>query len=231
MPKLYLIPNAISDPPVKLFPQYIAHEIKDVRVFFVEEAKSARRLLKDLDDRFPLQDCHFIKLDEHTRAQEMQANVKFLQAGDCAIISQAGCPCVADPGSDLVYLAHQHNIQVIPLVGPSAILLALMASGLSGQHFTFNGYLPKGRPERIQKIKTLQERSLRHGETQIFMETPYRNQGLFDDILASCHDKTRLCVACDISGPHQIIKTMRIQDWKKTSLNIDKKPALFLIQG
>jgi 16S rRNA (cytidine1402-2'-O)-methyltransferase len=230
MAKLYLVPNTISDAIGNLLPDYIAREIKDVRVFFVEEPKSGRRLLKSLDAQFPLGDCRFFDLNEHSKPQEVHGYVKILKEGNSAIISEAGCPCVADPGADLVFLAHQNQIEIIPLVGPSSILLALMASGLTGQNFAFNGYLPKTRPERAQKLRMLEDRSLKEKQTQIFMEAPYRNQSLLEDILAIAQDTTYLCIACDITGPHQIIKTMSIKEWKKNPLDFDKKPALFLLQ-
>jgi 16S rRNA (cytidine1402-2'-O)-methyltransferase len=230
MSKLYLVPNSINETSGNILPDYIAHAIKDVRVFFVEEPKSARRLLKSLNDQFPFSECRFLDLNEHSTSQEIQEYAAILKEGDCAIVSEAGCPCVADPGADLVFLAHQYHIEIIPLVGPSSILLALMASGLNGQNFAFNGYLPKDRQERAQKIRTLEERSFKEKQTQIFMETPYRNQSILEDILAVTQDRTNLCIACDITSPHQIIKTMSIKEWKKNPLNFDKKPALFLLQ-
>ena len=200
-----------------------------MRIFFVEEPKSARHLLKSLDAQFPLADCRFFDLNEHSNSQQIHDYSKILKEGTSAIISEAGCPCVADPGAELVFLAHQNQIEIIPLVGPSSILLALMASGLNGQNFAFNGYLPKDRKERTQKIKMLEDRSLKEKQTQIFMEAPYRNQNILEDILAVAHDKTDLCIACDITGPHQFIKTMSIKNWKKDPVNIDKRPALFLL--
>jgi 16S rRNA (cytidine1402-2'-O)-methyltransferase len=229
MPKLYLVPNLINEESGNLFPDYIARAIKDVRVFFVEEPKSCRRLLKSLDPQFPLVECRFLDLNEHSDPRQIHEYVRVLKEGDCAIVSEAGCPCVADPGADLVFLAHQNQVEVIPMVGPSSILLALMASGLTGQNFAFNGYLPKDRQERTQKIKMLENRSLKENQTQIFMETPYRNQSIFEDILAVAQDKTSLCIACDITGPQQIIKTLSIKEWKKTTPDIHKKPALFLL--
>ena len=230
MPKLYLVPNTINDDAVGLIPNYIAAAIKDIRVFFVEEPKSARRLLKALNAQFPLADCRFLDLNEHSNPQQVHEYVKILKEGDAAIISEAGCPCVADPGADLVYLAHQHKIEIIPLVGPSSIILALMASGLNGQNFAFNGYIPRDHQERVRKIRVLEERSLKEKQTQIFMEAPYRNQSIFEDILSTCQDKTSLCIACDITSSQQMIKTMSIREWKKTPLNFEKKPALFLLQ-
>jgi len=230
MPKLYLVPNSISEESKNLLPDYIAQEIKHVRVFFVEEPKSGRRLLKNLDPQFPLSDCRFLDLNEHTTPKQVQEYAKILKEGDSAVISEAGCPCVADPGADLVFLAHQNRIDIVPLVGPSSILLALMASGLSGQNFAFNGYLPKDLSERTQKIKMLEERSFKEKQTQIFMEAPYRNQALLHDILTAAHDTTDLCLACNVSAGDQFIKTMRIKEWKKNPPpDIDKKPALFLL--
>ena len=229
MSKLYLVPNSIHETSGNLLPDYIARAVKDVRVFFVEGPKSSRRLLKSLDAQFPLSNCRFFDLNEHTNPQQIQEYAKVLKEGDCAIISEAGCPCVADPGADLVFLAHQNQIEVIPLVGPSSILLALMASGLNGQNFAFNGYISRDRKERARQIRSLEERSHKENQTQIFMEAPYRNQSVLEDILAVAQDKTCLCIACDITGPHQIIKTMSIKEWKKNPLDFDKKPALFLL--
>jgi len=231
MPKLYLVPNIINEEGGNLLPDYIAQTIKDVRVFFVEEPKSCRRLLKSLNTQFPLSDCRFFDLNEHCKSDQVQQYVKILKAEDGAIISEAGCPCVADPGADLVLLAHQNHVEIIPLVGPSSILMALMASGLNGQNFAFNGYLPKDRDQRAKKIKMLEDRSQKENQTQIFMEAPYRNHNILEDILAVAQDKTNLCIACNITGPHQIIKTMSIKEWKKEAVNIDKKPALFLLQA
>ena len=230
MPKLYLVPNSINETTESSLPEYNARVIKDVRIFFVEEPKSCRRLLKSLDPHFPLADCQFIDLNEHSDQQKIHSFAKIIKDNDCAIISEAGCPCVADPGADLVLLAHQHQIEIIPLIGPSSILLALMASGLNGQNFAFNGYLPKDRQQKAQKIKMLETRSQKEQQTQIFMEVPYRNQHMLEDILALADESTLLCVACAITGPQQLIKTKCIKDWKKDTVNIDKKPALFLLQ-
>jgi len=230
MSKLYLVPNTISDTDKNVLPAYIGSEITPLRVFFVEEPKSARRLLKSLDPQFPLSDCRFLDLNEHTSAKDVQGYLPILKENDAAIISEAGCPCVADPGADLVFLAHQNQIEVIPFVGPSSIILALMASGFSGQNFAFNGYLPKDQPERTQRIRSLEDRSFKMKQTQIFMETPYRNQSLLEEILTVCQERTYLCIACEITGPHQMIKTMSINAWKKKPFKFNKNPALFLLQ-
>jgi 16S rRNA (cytidine1402-2'-O)-methyltransferase len=228
-PKLYLVPNVIHEAGEPLLPANIAGLVKDLRVFFAEEPKSCRRLLKSLNAQFPLAECRFFDLNEHSNPKQVQEYVGILKQEDGAIVSEAGCPCVADPGADLVFLAHQNNIEIIPLVGPSSILLALMGSGLNGQNFAFNGYLPRDRGERSKKIRSLEERSDKENQTQIFMEAPYRNQSIFEDILNSCQDKTFLCVACDMTGPQQFIKTMTVKEWKKNPRDFDKIPALFLV--
>ena len=230
MPKLYLVPNTINEEAGNLLPDYIAKAIIDLRTFFVEEPKSARRLLKSLNTQFPLADCRFFDLNEHSKPQEVHVYAKVLKEGDSAIISEAVCPCVADPGADLVFLAHQNQVEIIPLVGPSSILLALMASGLNGQNFAFNGYLPKDGQERTQRIRSLEDRSFKMKQTQIFMETPYRNQSILEEILTTCQDRTYLCVAYDIAGSDQMIKTKSINEWKKNPFKLNKKPALFLLQ-
>ncbi len=229
MPKLYLIPNSISEDGAHQLPAYIAGIIKGLRVFFVEEPKSARRLLKGLDKEFPLQECQFIELSEHTDPQALSSCLSLLKKQDAGIISESGCPCVADPGADLVLMAQKANIEIIPLIGPSSILLALMASGLNGQNFAFNGYLPKDREGRLSKIKLLEKRSRQDGQTQIVMDTPYRNQNLLDDLLATCNNQTNLCIALDIGGAEQLIKTKTIGEWKQHPPALPKKPALFLI--
>lgn len=228
--KLYLVPNAISEDSMEAIPSYIVSLIAPIRYFFVEEEKSARRLLKKLNPQFPLAECVFFELSEHTLLKEAQ---KFLEeAGnrDMGIISESGSPCIADPGREIVLWAHQHNREVVPLVGPSSISLALMASGLNGQNFAFNGYLPKERNERIPKIKALEKHSQLENQAQIFMETPYRNQALLDDIVSCCDPHTLLCVALDITGETQSIKTSTIKEWKKGQISLPKKPALFLMQ-
>ncbi len=228
--KLYLIPNFLSEESaVKIGYAHLLEAIKDLRHFIVEERKSAQKLLKILDSQFPLTECAFFEFNEHSSLQDAREIFKSLQGQDAGIISEAGMPCVADPGQEIVLLAHQNNWEVIPLAGSSSIFLALAASGLNGQNFAFNGYLPKEREERIKKLKILEERSSREHQTQIFMEAPYRNQNLFEDILSSCHPQTLLSVAVDLTSPTQFIKTLTIQDWRKQKSVIPKKPALFLI--
>ncbi len=231
MPTLFLIPNTISAEGRIFLSEEVLRRIKHLRVFFAEEAKSCRRLLKALDADFPLKDCRFLDLNEHSSLQTIRSYAAIITKEDCAIVSEAGCPCVADPGADLVLLAHQHNVEIMPLVGPSSIVLALMASGLSGQHFAFHGYLSREKPQRGQQIKFLEERSFKERQAQIFMEAPYRNQTLWEDILSACKDHTLLCVAADLTGPKQNIKTKKIKEWKKDPIHIEKTPALFIIQS
>ncbi|HSH68041.1 MAG TPA: SAM-dependent methyltransferase, partial [Bacteroidia bacterium] len=177
----------------------------------------------------PLQDIILHPLNQHTPSQEISGYLKALSEGkNIGVISEAGCPGVADPGAEVVAIAHERHIRVIPLVGPSSILLALMASGFNGQSFTFHGYLPKERSERIKKLKEL-EKATQKGQTQLFIETPYRNTHLLDDILQTCESTTLLCIACDITLPTEFIKTRRIAEWKKHIPDIHKKPTIFLV--
>ena len=229
-PKLYLIPNLLSyDGEENLLPSYTAHKIIDVRYFMVEGQKSAQRLLKKFKPAFPINDCVFFPLNEHTPMKDAKKFFEAVRDKDIGIISEAGCPCVADPGEAIVLWAHQRGWEIIPLVGPSSILLALMASGLNGQNFAFHGYLPKDKEKRLKKIRDLEKRSLLEQETQIFMETPYHNEQMFRDILRVCHLKTHLCVACDLTTPRQYIKTLSVREWQKVNPLIHKRPALFLI--
>ncbi len=230
--KLYLIPNTIHDSSDAVIScDHIVSVVRKIRYFFIEEEKSARRLLKKIVPDIPFAECAFFLLNEHSSPLDIEKSFFRIQENDMGLISQAGCPCVADPGSDLVLLAHRRNIQVVPLVGPSSILLGLMSSGLNGQNFAFHGYLPKDKTERLKKIKVLEERSYREGQTQIFMETPYHNQKLFEEVVASCDPKTFLCLAVDLTSQEEFIKTQPIKTWKNSSPPVlQKRPALFLIQ-
>ncbi|HOW35053.1 MAG TPA: SAM-dependent methyltransferase [Candidatus Omnitrophota bacterium] len=228
--KLYLIPNVIAEENFSVVSQYIARTIESIRLFIVEEEKPARVFLKRINPQFSAADCTFLLLNEHTPAAEIQKYIKTIADKNAGIISESGCPCVADPGADLVLLAHKHGMELIPLVGPSSITLALMASGLNGQNFAFNGYLPKEKNLRIKKIKDLERRSAQENQTQIFMEAPYRNDNLLKDVLASCEAATLLCVACDLTAPTQWIKTATVNEWRRIEISLDKRPALFLIQ-
>ncbi|MEI7997895.1 MAG: SAM-dependent methyltransferase [Candidatus Omnitrophota bacterium] len=228
--KLYLIPNTITDEArADTIPSCIAEVVSQVRLFFVEEPKSARALLRKLRGDFPLTECTFVPLNEHTSINDIKGYIHEAKDKDAAIISEAGYPCVADPGANLVRLAHEQGREVVPLIGASSIILALAASGLGGQNFAFIGYLPKDKTERYKRIRMLEQRSAQESQTQIIMETPYRNSSLLEDLLSTCHPKTLLCVAADITGPTQMIKTATIDEWKKRPILLDKKPTLFLL--
>ena len=231
MAKLYLIPTTLTDDGnVNVIPSATIEKVKMLRCFMVEEEKVARRFLRKIDPSFPLQDCEYFALNEHTAAKDTKDFFETHLNQDIGIISESGCPCVADPGADVVLLAHRKNMEVIPLIGPSSIILALMASGLNGQNFAFNGYLPKEKSVRIEKIKALEKRSQEDRQTQIFMETPYHNQQLLEDFLSACHPSTLVCVASDLTGEKEYVKTLSVQDWRKQKITLEKKPALFLIQ-
>lgn len=228
--KIFLIPNTITDEaPVNILPPYIFWAIEHLRFFAIEEEKAARRLLKKIHPQFPLEQVRFVKLNEHTKPQYIEKILEEAGNQDIGVISEAGIPCVADPGSELVLLAHQRNWEVIPLVGPSAILLALMASGLNGQNFCFHGYLPKEKEWRIQKLKSLEKRSIQENQTQIFMETPYHNENILENILKTCQADTLLCVACDLTAPAQFIKTLSVGEWRSQKILLNKRPAVFLL--
>ena len=228
--KLYLIPNTLTDEAKSdSIASTVAQAIGHIRVFFVEEPKSARALLKKLNPDFPLSEFRYIDLNEHTLIREVEHQWAEVGDQDIAIISEAGYPCVADPGAELVRLAHQKGIAVIPLTGASSIILALAASGLGGQNFAFNGYLPKDKDERLKKIKVLEKRSHTEKQTQIVMETPYRNQSLLEDLISVCNAQTLLCVASDLTGPLQMIKTASVAQWQKMGMKLEKKPTLFLL--
>ena len=228
--KLFLIPNTLTDDAsINVLPAYLGPTIEHVRFFAVEEDKAARRVLKKINPQISFEKIVFVKLNEHTKPQDVEKIFEEAGNQDIGIISEAGCPGVADPGAELVLLAHRRNWEVIPLIGPSAILLALMASGLNGQNFCFHGYLPKEKELRIQKIKSLEKRSSFDHQTQIFMETPYRNENIFEDILNSCQPETLLCIACDLTAPTQFVKTLSIKEWKTQKISLNKRPTIFLL--
>jgi 16S rRNA (cytidine1402-2'-O)-methyltransferase len=227
---LYMVPSFLSEENTRDIPDATKEIIFSLDHFIVENEKSARHFLKAAGYPKPLQHLQLQVLNEHTKADEVPALLKPLLAGNNAgIISEAGCPGVADPGSELVKLAHEKNIEVIPLTGPSSILLALMASGMNGQRFTFLGYLPREKSLRVKSIRDLEKNSLSKNETQIFIEAPYRNLQLLEDILNTCNSGTRLCIAVDITSASQLISTKSIGDWKKKIPDIKKKPVVFLV--
>lgn len=229
---LYLIPTPLGDEDSALaaIPEQVRQLVAGLDSFVVEHPKTARRHLKQLGISRPLQEIQLAELNEHTAATAVSALLDpLLEGKDIGLMSEAGCPAVADPGAELVRLAHQHGIRVVPLAGPSSILLALMASGLNGQSFAFHGYLPVDKAERSKRIKELEAESLRLKRTQIFIETPYRNRRLLDDLQATCKPNTLVTVAVDLTLSTQSIHTRTIGEWKKQSPDLDKRPAIFLL--
>lgn len=214
-----------------VLPPDVVAIVQKMDVFIVESEKSARHFLSTIKTLKPVRELTLILLNEHTDDKDVSALLKPLLAGqDVGLMSDAGCPGVADPGAKLVALAHQKNIKVIPFVGPSSILLSLMASGLNGQQFAFLGYLPVDKQARNVKLKEIEKRSLTHKETQIFIETPYRNQHMLESILSTCHPNAKLCIACDISLSTEMIATKTIAVWKQSPLpELHKRPTVFLL--
>ncbi len=227
---LYLIPSALSDDTTSVLPASSLELLYKLKSFVVEEEKTARRFLKNIHSPFPQSEFQFTLLNEHTDREILPEIISQLCSGkNMGVLSEAGCPGIADPGSDLIALAHKEGIRVIPLIGPSSIFLALMASGLNGQSFCFHGYLPIESKPRQQKIKELEKVVLKTGQSQIFIETPYRNLKLLADLLSVCHDELKLCIAVNLTSTDEDIRTMTIKDWKKLSLHLHKKPAVFIL--
>ena len=228
---LYFIPVTLGDDNINsVLPPEVVSIVQQLDEFIVENEKTARHFLGTIKHAKPIRDIVLKTLNEHTNDKELPALLSSLLAGkDVGLMSEAGCPGIADPGAKIAALAHQKGIRVAPLVGPSSILLSLMASGLNGQRFTFLGYIPTDKSARISQLKEIEKKS-RLQETQIFIETPYRNQHMLEDILASCQGDTRLCIACNISLPDEYIVTKRIKEWKQSTLpDLHKKPTVFLL--
>jgi 16S rRNA (cytidine1402-2'-O)-methyltransferase len=229
---LYLIPVTLGDDIVsKALPLDAVSIAQRLETFVVENEKTARRFLGAIKPLKPVRELQLLTLNEHTTEKELPALLApLLEGKDVGLMSEAGCPGIADPGAQLAALAHKKGIRVAPLVGPSSILLSLMASGLDGQRFTFLGYIPSDKAARVQKLREIEQDSRKRRETQIFIETPYRNQHLLEDILATCNEESRLCIACNVSLDSELILTKRIADWKKTPLpDLHKKPTVFLL--
>jgi 16S rRNA (cytidine1402-2'-O)-methyltransferase len=229
--KLFLIPNTLGGESVKdIIPQDVISIATSLRIFAVEEIKSARRLLRKMDREFPIDECQFVQMNKHSGEKEMmEILMKLIKGENAGIISEAGCPGVADPGADLVHLAHSQGIEVLPLVGPSSFLLALMGSGFSGQKFSFHGYLPKERKDRIKKLKDFEMDARRTGTTHIFMDTPFRNMNVLEDLLNELSDLTELCIASNLTLSNARINTLTVKDWREKAYDLSKSPAVFLI--
>jgi 16S rRNA (cytidine1402-2'-O)-methyltransferase len=231
MAKLYMIPTTLGDTSIeRVLPPDLTQVISSLSVFIVENIRTARRFLKKVNPAIVIDELTFFELNQHTEKKDI---IRFLephqQGLDIGIISEAGCPGIADPGAEVVRIAHTKNIRVVPLVGPSSILLALMASGMSGQNFAFNGYLPIKNPEKSQQIKMLEKRMQLEGQTQIFIEAPYRNAQLLEALLQHCEPETLLCIAADITMDTEFILAKPISFWKTNIPDIQKRPAIFMI--
>jgi len=228
---LYIIPNTLGGESIQdIIPQEVILKASGIRHFIVENLKSSRRLLRKMDRQFPIDESMFIEMNKRSTEQDTIKGLQWLIEGhDVGVISDAGCACVADPGADIVSLAHSQKIAVIPFVGPSSILLSLMGSGFSGQNFSFHGYLPKDRKERIRTLKTYEFDSRKKGYTQIFMDTPYRNMNVLEDLLNELADHTQLCIASNITLHNQRIRTMSVEDWRENAYDLSKSPCVFLI--
>jgi 16S rRNA (cytidine1402-2'-O)-methyltransferase len=228
---LYLIPTFLGETESsEVLPQKVTEVINQLDFFVVENLRTARRHLRRMGFTGVFDDITMLELNEHSA--EADVSPIFAQAlaanKNIGLMSEAGVPGVADPGANLVALAHQKGVKVVPLTGPSSILMALMASGLNGQRFAFNGYLPTDKNERQQKMKIYEKRSMNESQTQIFIETPYRNQALFADLIATLQPNTRLCVACSITEADEFICTLPVSEWHKKTPDIHKRPAIFL---
>ncbi len=232
MPTLYLIPTLLADDTdAQVLPPSIREVIEKTDAYFVENVRSARRFITGLKTGRIIGETQFFDLDKDTPPADTRRQIQELteRKRNAGVLSEAGCPGVADPGAVVVGMAHTLGWRVEPLVGPSSILLALMASGMSGQSFVFHGYLPIDRQDRARAVRHLEKEAQQRQQTQIFMETPYRNDALFADVLANCQPNTRLCVACNLTAPDAFVRTLTIREWKTQTPDLRKKPTVFLL--
>ncbi|MBA4709153.1 SAM-dependent methyltransferase [Aquitalea aquatica] len=229
---LFLIPAPLGDESIAWLPAAEAAKVLHIRHFVVEAEKTARKHLKALGVSTPIRELAMSTLNEHTKPGDVAALLTPLLAGeDVGLISEAGCPAVADPGAQLVALAHERGIRVVPLIGPSSILLALMASGANGQCFAFHGYLPVDAAEKAKLVKELEQRSRQRNETQVFIETPYRNNALLQQLRETLAPTTRLAVACDLTLPTETIVSRLVKDWPQAAPDFHKRPAIFILHA
>ena len=229
--KLYLIPTTLGESdPMDVLPQTVKRAIDFIDHYIVENEKTARRFIKAVNTQKVQAELKISLLNKHTEVSEHNAMIKpCLEGINVGLMSEAGCPGVADPGAVIVKIAHEKGIQVVPLVGPSSILLAMMASGMNGQSFAFNGYLPIDKSDKKSALKNFEKMSSDKNQSQIFIETPYRNNKLLEDILSALQPNTHLCIAADITLPTEYIKTLRVADWKKTKVDLHNRPTIFII--
>lgn len=232
MAALYLVPNVLAEGDWQnVLPAQVFQILSNTQYFIVENVRTARRFMKLVNREIDIDVCTFFEINKRTNPNDLPRFLKPLEEGnDVAVISEAGCPGVADPGADVVRIAHQKGIKVVPIVGPSSILLALMASGMNGQNFAFKGYLPVKPNERSRELNNLEKTIKRSGQSQIFIETPYRNNQLVNDVLKSCSPSTLFCIAANITGEKEFIQTKTIQDWEKAGVpDLHKQPVIFLL--
>jgi 16S rRNA (cytidine1402-2'-O)-methyltransferase len=229
---LYLIPTRLGDnAPLEVLPISIKRIIEAIDHYIVENEKTARRFIKKISSNKSQGALKINILNKFTNESELEGYLNPCMEGKhVGLLSEAGCPAIADPGAEIVKIAHVNKIRVVPLVGPSSIILALMSSGMNGQNFTFNGYLPIDKVERRSALKQLQRLSFDKQQAQIFIETPYRNNKMLEDICTALNDNTRVCVACDITLPTEYIRTKTVKDWKLTTVDLHKRPSIFIIQ-
>lgn len=230
---LYLIPVPLAkDASGKSFTPYLLDTINQIKEYIVENEKTARSFLKEAGLKTPQSELIIHDYEKHNRDTNKNDFFKGLLAGnDVGLMSEAGCPGIADPGADLIRIAHKKGIKVVPLVGPSSILLALMSSGFNGQSFAFHGYLPIDKVQRTKKLKDLEIVANRHHQTQLFIETPFRNHAILDDILKTCNLQTQLCIACNLTAIDEFIQTKTVREWKTQIPDLHKKPTIFIING
>lgn len=228
---LYLLPVTLGDTPVdKVLPAYNREVIRGIKHFIVEDVRSARRFLKKVDAEINIDELTFYPLNKHTSAEEVSGYLKPLEEGaPMGVISEAGCPAVADPGADVVAIAQRKNLRVVPLVGPSSILLSVMGSGFNGQSFAFHGYLPIEPGERTKRLKELESRIYTESQTQLFIETPYRNNKMAEEVLRTCRPQTKLCIAANLTCDGEYIRTKSVKEWKGKLPDLNKIPCIFLL--
>lgn len=228
---LYLLPVTLGDTPTAtVLPAYNSEVIAGIRHFIVENVRSARRFLRKVDPQFDIDGSQFYELNKHTSPEAVSAYLAPLSKGlPVGVISEAGCPAVADPGADVVAIAQRKGYKVVPLVGPSSIILSVMASGFNGQSFAFNGYLPVKPDERVKRLRQLEQRIYNEEQTQIFIETPYRNGKMVEDILATCRPQTKLCIAANLTCEGEYVRTRTVKEWKGRVPELSKIPCIFLL--
>lgn len=231
MGRLFLIPNYLADDnPLNFIADFVREQVHDARHFIVENEKIARALIRKLNLAATQQELQIVLWNEHSRPEDIREIETLLSSGaDAGIITDAGLPCIADPGADVVKLAHRKNMEVVPLPGASSIFMALMASGMNGQGFSFSGYLPIDKALRAKRLKQLEQDAVTRNQTQLFMEAPYRNNQLLAEVLNHCNPGTRLCIACHISSAEGFIRTRSVADWKKQVPDLHKKPVIFIL--